>query len=160
MVKELDIRREGKWSQSLAKDRAAVASIMEGLLERAPREIIAALPLANMGGFRKVPRPVDLSRPYDPQRDANAKRYAHLMVHSRPFAVAAAFNAKLNEAFEETVTALRACSDELVHELRLATGTRPDLDAHFLPLLELCTLVLGEEETALIRRRSRMPANA
>jgi hypothetical protein len=161
MVKELGIRREGKWGQSLAKDRSAVASVMEGLLEKAPREIIAALPLAKMGAFGKVPRALDVARPLDPERSANAKRYAHLMVHCRPFAVATAFSAKLNEAVTEAATALRACGDELVRELRVATAeTRPNLDAHFAPILELCTLVLGEEEATMMSRRARVPANA
>ena len=162
MVKELGIRREGKWGHSLAKDRVAVASVMEGLLERAPREIIAALPLAKVGGFGKVPRPLDLSRPHDSERSANAKRYAHLMVHSRPFAAVTAFNAKLNEAFEETADALRSCSEDLVRELRAATTaeTRAHLEAHFMPMLELCALVLGEEEATLIHRRARVPADA
>jgi hypothetical protein len=88
-------------------------------------------------------------------------RYAHLMVHSRPFAVATAFSAKLNEALDEAANALRACSEELVHELRAATAeTRANLDTHFVPILELCMLVLGEEEATLIRRRARVPANA
>src|SRR5207237_961126 len=44
MVKELAIRRAGKWGQRLAKDRAAVSAIMEGLVERAPRDIRGSLP--------------------------------------------------------------------------------------------------------------------
>ncbi len=161
MVKELGIRREGKWGQSLAKDRAAVAAVIEGLLEKAPREIIAALPLARVGGFGKVTRPLDVSHPCDPERTTNAMRYAHLMVHSRPFAVATAFSARLNESFDETTAALRTCGEQLVRELRAATGeTRANLDAHFGPVLELCALVLGEQEATLIRRRGRATAAA
>jgi hypothetical protein len=161
MVKELGFRRDGKWGQSLAKDRAAVAEIMEGLLEKAPREILAALPLSRASVSGKGPRPLDLSRPHDPERTANAKRYAHLMVHCRPFADFTAFSAKLKEAFDETANALRTHGEEMVREYRAASAeTRANLDVHFEPMLELCVLVLGEEETALIRRRARLPAVA
>jgi hypothetical protein len=161
MVKELGFRRDGKWGQSLAKDRAAVAGVMEGLLEKAPREILAALPLSKVSVSGKGSRPLDLSRPHDPERTTNAKRYAHLMVHSRPFAAAVAFNARLIQAFDETASALRTHGDEMVRELRAAPSEmRANLDVHFVPMLELCTLVLGGEEAALIRRRARMTAAA
>jgi hypothetical protein len=49
----------------------------------------------------------------------------------------------------------------MLREFRAATAeTRAHLDAHFEPMLELCALVLGEEETGLIRRRARVPAAA
>ena len=161
IVKELGLRRDGKWGQSLAKDRGAVARVLEGLLEKAPKEIQGALPLAKMGGAGKALWPLDLSRAYDPVRNANAMRYAHLMVHSRPFAVAAAFSAKLNEAFDETASMLRTYGEDILRDLRGATGeTRTNIDAHFEPMLALCALVLGEQETALLRRRARVSANA
>jgi hypothetical protein len=161
MVKELGFRRDGKWGQNLAKDRAAVAEVMEGLLAKAPREILGALPLSRANVSGKGPRPLDFSRPHDPERTATAKRYAHLMVHSRPFAEATAFSAKLNAAFDETANALRAHGEEIVREFRAATvEARANLDVHFEPMLELCTLVLGGEEAALIRRRARLPAAA
>ena len=161
IVKELGLRRDGKWGQSLAKDRGAVARVLEGLLEKAPKEIQGALPLAKMGGAGKTLWPLDLSRAYDPVRNANAMRYAHLMVHSRPFAVAAAFSAKLNEAFDETASMLRTYGEDILRDLRAATGeTRTNIDAHFEPMLALCALVLGEQETAMLRRRARVSANA
>jgi hypothetical protein len=161
MVKELGFKRDGKWGQNLSKDRAAVAEVMEGLLKKAPREILAALPLSRASASGKGPRPLDLSRPHDPERTANAKRYAHLMVHSRPFADATAFSARLNEAFDETANALRTYGEAMLREFRATTAeTRAPLDVHFEPMLELCALVLGEEETGLLRRRARVPAAA
>jgi hypothetical protein len=83
------------------------------------------------------------------------------MVHSRPFADAAAFSAKLNAAFDETANALRTYGEEMVREFRAATAeTRAHLDVHLEPMLELCVLVLGEAEAGLIRRRARVPAVA
>ena len=162
MVKELGLRRDGKWGQSLAKDRGAVArchggSAGEGA-EGNPRRA-AAEPRWVVSGRdqgRWIFRALTIRN-----AAANAMRYAHLMVHSRPFAVAAAFSAKLNEAFDETANALRTYGEEMLRELRAATGeTRANIDAHFEPMLELCALVLGEEETTLLRRRARVPAIA
>ena len=161
IVKELGIRRDGKWGQRLSKDRGAVAQVLEDLVERAPKEILAALPTVKMGGFGKSPRPIDLTRPPDPQRVEKAMRYANLIVHSRPFAVAAAFSAKLNEVLDETVDALRTHSEDILREFRSPVPeTRANLDAHLAVILALCALVLGEEETDLLRRRARVPASA
>jgi hypothetical protein len=161
MVKELAIRRDGKWGQRLAKDRGAVAQVLEDLLERAPKEILGALPTVKVGSFAKGPKPLDLSRVPDPERVAKAMRYAHLMVHCRPFAVAAAFNAKLTEAFDQTAASLRTYGEDTLRELRAATAeTRSNVDAHFAVMLQLCTLVLGAEETDFLRRRARVPATA
>jgi len=161
MVKELGIRRDGKWGHHLSKDRSAVAEIMEGLLERAPKEIAGALPPVKMGGFGKSPKPIDLTRAPDPERVAKAMRYARLMRHSKPFAVAAAFNAKLNETIDETANVLRTGSEDILRELRVAAPeTRANVDAYLTWTLELCMLVLGEEETDLLRRRARVPASA
>ena len=159
MVKELSIRRDGKWGQRLTKDRGAVAEVLEGLLNRALKEIQAALPPAR-GGTGKGTKPLDLTRPPDPERVEKATRYAHLMVHCRPFAVAASFSAKLNETLEETGAALRSYAEDALRELRAATPeNRVNMEANFTTLLDLCTLVLGEEETDLLRRRARVPAS-
>jgi hypothetical protein len=159
MVKELGIRRDGKWGQRLAKDRSAVAQVLEDLLERAPKEILAALPPVKMGGFLKSPKPLDFTRAPDPERVAKAMRDAHLIVHSKPFAVAAAFSAKLNETIDEIADALRTHSEDILRELRAGTPeTRANREAYWALMLELCTLVLGEEETDFLRRRARVPA--
>ena len=83
------------------------------------------------------------------------------MVHSRPFAEATAFSARLKESFDEAANALRTYGEEMVREFRAAIPeTRAHLDVHFEPMLELCALVLGEAETGLLRRRARVPAAA
>jgi hypothetical protein len=74
-------------------------------------------------------------------------------------AEATAFSAKLKEAFDETANALHPRRREGVFRAGTAE-THVNLDVHFEPMLELCALVLGEEEAALIRRRARVPAAA
>ncbi|HXJ02545.1 MAG TPA: hypothetical protein VNH44_15080, partial [Micropepsaceae bacterium] len=137
------------------------AEVMEGLLERAPKEIVGALPPGKMGGFGKSPKPLDLTRMPDPEKAAKATRYAKLIRHSRPFAVAAAFNAKLNEIVDETTNVLRTYSEDILRELRAAPPeARSNVESYWALFLALCTLVLGEEETELLRRRARVPASA
>lgn len=161
IVKELGIRRDGKWGQRLAKDRGAVSKIIEPILERAPREILAALPTIKTGAFAKNLRPLDFSHQPDPALVEKARRYAQLAAHSRPFAAAAAFSAKLNEVLDETAEALRTYGEDVVREIRTGSAEqRANVDAHFALLLELSALILGEEETSLLRRRARVPANA
>lgn len=161
IVKELGIRRDGKWGQRLSKDRAAVSQAIENLLERAPKEILAALPTARVGSFGKGPKPLDLARKPDPDRVSRAVRYASLMTHSRPFAVAAAFSAKLSDAVDETADVLRTYSEDLLRELRAGPcDTRAHMEEHWDVVLSLCALVLGEQETELLRRRSKVPAAA
>jgi hypothetical protein len=159
IVKELGIRRDGKWGHRLGKDRADVAQIIEGLIERAPKEIFAALPAPKVGGFNKGPKPLDVGRPPDPERVARAMRYARLIIHSRPFAAAAAFSAKLKEVTEETAAQLRTYSEDILREVRAAPPDDHSNVRQYIELmLDICTLVLGEEETDFLRRRARVQA--
>jgi hypothetical protein len=158
MIKELGIRRDGKWGQRLAKDRAAVAQIMENLLQRARKEILAALPSHKGFGFRRH-RNLDLSRAVDPDRVAKAMRYAQLVAHSRPFAVAGAFSARLMKVTDETTLALRTYAEDILSELRATTPeARQRAQEHLSVMLSLCELVLGEGETDFLRRRARVTA--
>jgi hypothetical protein len=159
MIKELGIRRDGKWGQRLAKDRAAVAQIMENLLQRARKEILAALPGPKGFAFTRRPRNLDLSRPVDPDRVAKAMRYAQLVAYSRPFAVAGAFSARLMKVTEETTLALRTYAEDILTELRATTPeARQRAQEHLAVMLSLCELILGESETDFLRRRARVPA--
>ena len=55
IVKEVEMRRAGKWGQRLLKDRAALAEVMDAYMERAPREVLAALPTVKVGRVRRRP---------------------------------------------------------------------------------------------------------
>lgn len=161
IVKELGIRRDGKWGQRLAKNRGMVSETLENLLERAPKEILAALPTARMGSFGKGLKPLDLSRQPDPDRVAKAMRYANLIVHSKPFSVAAAFSAKLRETVDELAEVLRTYAEDLLREFRAGPSeARAHMEEHWVLVLTLCSLVLGEPETDLLRRRAKVPTTA
>jgi hypothetical protein len=160
MVKELSIRRDGKWGQRLARDRTNVAETIGTLLAKAPKEILSALAQPKSAGFGRGKR-LDISRAPDPERVARAMRYANLSAHSRPFAVAAAFNAKLAEVLEEVTIELRSYSEDLLREVRAASPEgRANAEAHFTVMLELSKLILGDEEADFLRRRARVAVGA
>ena len=162
MVKEMSIRRDGKWGQRLTKARAAVAEIMDGLMERAPRDILGALPIAKVGSYGgRGPKRLDIARPPDTDKVARAMRYAILMETCRKHATAGAFNATLKAAFEEISSALRQYGEDIVREVRAAPPeARESAEAHLAVALDLCTHILGEEETDLLRRRGKVAAGA
>ena len=155
IVKELGIRKDGKWGQRLMKCRAGVAETMEAFMERAPREILAVLPVHPVGGFgTRGPRRPNLSRLPDGDKIARAERYAALLALCRHNAANAAFGAAMNDALDEVAPALRTFAEDVLAELRAAQPeARAAIEAYLELALKLCTLLLGEEEADLIRRR-------
>ncbi len=156
LLKEVGVGAGDKRAQRLAKYRASVADMMDGFMERAPRAILAALPTRKIGGFGLGnPKPLDLSRPPDMERLAYAKRFAQLLVQSRPFAMALGFDGTQRPALEETVAALRRHGEDITREVRASTPeTRARAEAHLVVALELSAIVLGKQEADLIRRQS------
>ena len=157
IVKEIEVRRDGQWGQRLLKERAAVGDVMDALMDRAPKELAAALPVQRGSG----PRPSDFSRAPDTERQANAMRYVKLVSGSRNFAAAASFHAKQKTAQEEMADYLRRHNDDLVRELRGGDAQRKaNAEAQFDYCVELATLLIGEEEGELLRRRGRAAHSA
>lgn len=144
IVKEMELRRDGKWGQRLLKDRAEIAAVMDGFMERLPKEVLTALP----GKKNK--------RPADPEKIERALRYATLVAGCKPFAAAASFAASLKDAQDEAATHLRSYSDEALWDLRSAEGERRQvLQDQFALAIELTAILCGEEEAELLRRRNR-----
>src|ERR1700678_990504 len=77
IVKELELRRDGRWGQSLLKDCAEIGEVMDAFMERAPKEISNAFPTKRA------------TRPVDPEKIERALRYATLVAGCKPFAAAA-----------------------------------------------------------------------
>jgi len=155
IVKEVEILRRGKWGQRLLKDRAAVGAVMDGFMERAPKEIAAALP-TQKSGFTGSSRVSDFSRPADPERVQRALRYARLMNGCRLLAAAASFGAKLQDAVDEATLTLRGYNEDVVKELHTATGPRREIvEIQFQLAAELTALLFSPEEAELLRRRGK-----
>lgn len=144
IVKEMQVRRDGKWGQGLLKDRAEVGNVMDDFMKRAPKEIAAALPLQRN------------ARAADPEQRERALRYATLVASAKPFAAAASFAASREQAEKVASDFLRSYNEEAVKELRSANGPRRQLlQDQFALAAELTAILCGEEEADLVRRRGR-----
>ncbi len=155
LVKEVEVRRYGKWGQRLIKARATAAECLDGLVGRSSREILGALP-THRASFNGGPRVPDLARPASDEKRERAIRYADLVVGCRPFAAAVSISAALDAAEEETVRELCTYNEELLRVLR---GVSPEAAVGAEDALEfaaqLTSRVLGANEGEYLRRRGR-----
>lgn len=143
IVKELEIRRDGRWGQALLKDRAEIGAVMDKFMERAPKEISNAFPTKN-------------ARAMDSEKIERALRYATLVAGCKPFAAAASFAASLKDAQDEMVGHLRNVNDDILWELRNAEEPRRQLvQDQFALAAELTAILCGEDEAEVLRRRGR-----
>jgi hypothetical protein len=156
LTQEVDLRRDGTWHQRLMKDRTAVADTMETLMERAPREILAALPVHKTGSYGGGPKAPDIGRPADAEKTERGLRYARLLVVCRKFAAAASFGAAQKEAFNEACLHLKSYRDDIVREVRAAEGARRVIaEQYFAIATEFMAILFSEEEAEFLRRRGR-----
>lgn len=160
IVKEVEMRRDGRWGQRLMKDRSAVADVMEGLVRRGPKEILAALPTQRAGGFAGGPRSPDLTRAPDAEKSERALRYAKLVVGCKPFAAAASFGAAVKDTLDEVSANLKRYTEDLVRELRAAEGDkRTNAENYFAVTVDLTSVLFSAEEGEFLRRRGRAAMN-
>jgi hypothetical protein len=156
MVKAIEMRRDGKWGQRLLADRAALAEVMDGFMERAPKEVAVALPTVKSGSYAGGPRVPDLTRHADAEKSDRALAYARLVSGCRSFAGAASFGASNASALDQIGTMLRGYSEDLLKELRTVAGEkRANAEAYFHLLAEIFALIFGREEADLLRRRAK-----
>lgn len=155
VVKEIAVRRDGKWGQGLLKDRADVGEVMDGFMERVPKEIAAALPMQKTGSFAGARMP-DFAHSVEPEKVERALRYARLVAGCKPFAAAASFAASLKDAQDEATDILRRYSEDTVKELRIAHSPRLEIvQEQFGLVTELTSILFSEQEADLLRRRGR-----
>lgn len=156
LVKSVDIRRDGEWGQRLLKDRAAIAEIMDGFMERAPKDVLAAIPMQKTGRFSGGPSAPDLRHAPDPEKTVIALANAKLIIGCKPFAAASSFGTSLKDARDQLIQALRAYSEELVRELRgEECERRYHAEAYLEIAVELTSLLAGTQDGELLRRRGR-----
>ena len=156
LVREIGVKREGKWGQRLIKIRQLASDAMDSLIVRAPREITAALPVQRLGAFGgRGPRRPDLSRDPDPVRVERALVWGRLLAGSTPYAGGGAFYAAHKDAFEEVSQYLRMYADSMMAELKsLEFEKRPRAQAFQMQAEALSGVILGLEEAEQIRRRA------
>ncbi|HWA92836.1 MAG TPA: hypothetical protein VG889_22585 [Rhizomicrobium sp.] len=162
IVREIDIRRDGKWGKRLLKDRAAVAETMDGLMERAPKEIVAMLPVQKSGAFGGGPKCADFAKPVDDDRAERGLRYARLVMGCAPYAALGSFAAAQKDAFEEASQHLRGYNEDVVRELRAAIDAprRAIVERQFELAAQLTALLFTLEEAEFLRRRGKAAMNA
>ena len=145
--KEIELKRQGDWGKRLLAERVQIGKVMEGFMDRAPREFSAALPIHKATG-------ADFSKNPGTEKLALALRYAKLVGGSRNFAAAASFAAKQKDSYDELCTILRRYCDDLVKALK-ADPQNSVINAQFQFCTELTTILFSEEEAELLRRRGR-----
>ncbi len=156
LIREIGMRREGKWGQRLIKLRHLASDAMDALIARAPTEIVAVLPMQRLGAFAgHAPRRPDLTRELDDTRVARALGWAKLLSGSGKFATDGAFHSAHREAFDRVALHLRQYADAMVGELRTIDDQHRRRAEAFAEAAEaLSDAVLGPEETDLFRRRA------
>ncbi len=155
LVREIGVRRDGKWGQRLIKIRQLASDAMDALIARAPKEITAALPVQRLGAFGgRGPRRPDLSREPDLTKVERAMTWGRLLAGATPYAGGGAFYAAHKDAFEEVSYYLRSYADSMVTELKtLEFEKRPRAQAFMGHVETLADTILGIEESELMRRR-------
>ncbi|MBA2589189.1 MAG: hypothetical protein H0U98_11280 [Alphaproteobacteria bacterium] len=152
IVKEIELKRDGEWGKRLMIERVEIGNIMAGFMDRAPREIGAALPMAKGTG-------ADFSKPCGAEKREMAVRYARLVAGSRNFAAAASFAAKQKTIYEDLCTVLRRYNEDLVKALK-ADPQHPVANAQLALCAELSGILFSDEEAELLRRRARAAQSA
>lgn len=152
IVKEIELKREGDWAKRLMAERVMIGNIMETFMDRAPREVGAALPMAKGTG-------ADFSKPCNAEKQEMAVRYARLVAGSRNFAAAASFAAKQKAIYEDLCTSLKRYNEDLVKALK-ADPQHAVANAQLQLCAELSAILFSEQEAELLRRRARAAQSA
>jgi hypothetical protein len=156
IVKEIEIKRDGKWGQRLLKDRAQTGNVMDGFMDRAMREVSAAMPMQKGTGGT-----ADFSRAIDQEKHELALKYVRLVVGSRNFAAAGSFAAKQKTAFEDIGAYLRRYIEDVMKELRATDSARGAVaEQQFQLCVELTGLLFSDKEAELLQRRGRAAQSA
>ena len=161
IVKEIDMRRDGKWGKRLLADRAAVADAMEGLMEHAPKEIFAMLPIQRTGSYGGGPKCADLARPASEEKAERGLRYGKLLAGCTPYAAMGSFAASQKDAMDSVVQHLQGYNEDIIREMCAPENERhPAVERQFELAAELTALFFSVEEAELLRRRGRAALSA
>lgn len=148
IVKEIELKREGEWGKRLLAERVSIGKVMEGFMDRAPKEFHAALPMAKGTG-------ADFSRHPGAEKHEMAKRYARLVAGSRNFAAAASFAAKQKTTYDDLCTALQRYNEDLIKALKTDPAHAEVVHAQFELCAELTAILFSDDEAAMLRRRGK-----
>jgi hypothetical protein len=152
IVKEIELKRQGEWGKRLLAERVEIGKVMEGFMDRASREVGAALPTHKATGG-------DFSRPVVAEKREMALRYARLVAGSRNFAAAASFGAKQHATADDLSSMLKRYNEDLIKALKVESQ-KDVAGAQFQLCTELTAILFSDEEAELLRRRGRAAQSA
>lgn len=152
IVKQIELKRQGEWGKRLLAERVEIGKVMENFMDRAPREVSAALPMQKATG-------ADFTKPVAPEKREMALRYARLVAGSRNFAAAASFAAKQRTTSDDLGAMLKRYNEDLVKALK-SEPQKQVASAQFQFCTELTAILFSEEEAELLRRRGRAAQSA
>jgi hypothetical protein len=152
IAKEIELKREGEWGKKLLAERVMIGKVMESFMDRAPKEVTAALPTSKGKGG-------DFSKHPGAEKHEMALRYARLVAGSRTFAAAASFAAKQKTTYDELCTALKRYNEDVVKALK-DDPQNPVANAQFQLCAELTSILFSNEEAELLRRRGKAALSA
>jgi len=152
ITKEIELKRQGEWGKRLLAERVEIGKVMESFMDRAPREVSAALPMHKATG-------ADFSKPIAAEKKEMALRYARLVSGSRNFAAAASFAAKQRATYDDLGAMLKRYNEDVVKALKTEPQNQVVL-AQYELCTELTALLFSEEEAELLRRRGRAAQSA
>lgn len=139
-VQEIELRRDGVWGQRLVKLGAGVTEVVRDLLERAPGEISAALPLIPSDGGSQVP---DISAPVPPDKTDRALRYARLVSGCRALASTGSFGPSARQVQETILSALHERREAIRHPIEDTDAERRANGEQYLGLIEEISKILS-----------------
>lgn len=157
VVKEVEIRRDGRWGQNLLKDRSLVGTTMDAMMQKAPKEILAATPMHRSGSYGGGPRVPNIEHmPDHDEKTERAIRYARLVIGCRHLASRASFGATHKDAIDEIERELRVYNEDIVKLMRDPDETkRAKAEPYFRTAVDLTAILFSEEEADFLRRRAR-----
>lgn len=157
VVKEIDIRKDGRWGQTLMRDRVVVGETMQTMMERAATEIAAAIPTQRSGAYGGGPLVPNIEHmPRQPEKSERALRYAKLLAGCRHLAPGASFGAKHKDVEDEMERLLRAYNEDIVEAVRDPDeARRAKAEPFFRTAVDLTATLFSEEEAEFLRRRAR-----
>jgi hypothetical protein len=157
VVKEIEIRRDGRWGQNLLKDRSLVGEAMDAIMEKAPREVLGALPMQKSGSYGGGPRTPYIDHvPDHADKAERAIRYARLVAGCRHLAARASFGATHKDASDEIERELRTYNEDIVKLMRDSDETHgAKAEPYFNAAVQLTAILFSEEEAEFLLRRAR-----
>lgn len=160
ITKEVDILREGQWGKRLLASRTAISAAMETYMERAPKDVAAAIPLRSNGAGARTLVP-HFAKAVDDKTASRAYRYAKLLAGCRYLASAAAFYVKYDIAMAAATDMLCFYNEAVLNELRNPEWEdREAVERQFSIAIELSKLLLGVEAATLLSRRGTIARDA